>query len=236
MIVRKEDIIKALSKLGAFKYNLDKIQKIADANNLAIEELTIGDKPYSEFIKEGFKYCDELDVLLEAARESVIEELDERTIALLNSLDRIEGDTIQDYYMSEKYNNLPFIVERAKKIKPLYTRKRIAAFIKRKYREAILCFFDGRFDSCCAMCRSIAEIVLKELCKNKFGGKANYEAESLSSLINICAKYKILEGPRLNSAIRIKKTGNESMHSKISKNEQDALTSIEDIQKILKDF
>jgi hypothetical protein len=171
---------------------------------------------------------------LEAAKESVIDELDESTISLLNKFDRFDGDLAQDYYMSEKYHNLTFIVNRAKKIKPLYTKRRVPAFIKRKYREAILCFFDGRFDACCAMCRSITEILLKDLCQKKCSGKGNYEEESLASLINMCGNFKILKGTELISASRIKKTGNESMHSRTSKNEQEALASIEDIQKILR--
>jgi len=50
----------------------------------------------------------------------------------------------------------------------------------------------------------------------------------------MCGNFKILKETELISARRIKKTGNESMHSKTSRNEQEALVSIEDIQKILK--
>jgi hypothetical protein len=84
------------------------------------------------------------------------------------------------------------------------------------------------------MCRSITEILLKDLCQKKFGGKEDSEEKSLASLINICGNFKILKEAELISARRIKKTGNESMHSKTSKSEQEALTSIEDIQKIFK--
>jgi hypothetical protein len=84
------------------------------------------------------------------------------------------------------------------------------------------------------MCRSIAEILLKELCQKKCGGKGDYEEESLASLINMCENFKILKETELISAMRIKKIGNESMHSKTSRNEQEAFASIEDIQKILR--
>ena len=81
--------------------------------------------------------------------------------------------------MSEKYVNMPFILNRAKNIKPLYTEKIVPGFIKKKYKEAILCFLDGRFDSCCAMCRAITEILLKDLCQKKFGIEKDIEEESL---------------------------------------------------------
>ncbi len=234
MRVTKEDIKKAIENIIEFQYNFNQAKKIIDENKLNIEQVTIGDQPYNEVIKEGIDYCNELDTLLEAAKESLIDELDESTISLLNKLNRFDEDLIQDYYMSEKYNNLTFIVNRAKKIKPLYTKRRVPLFIKRKYRETVLCFLDGRFDACCAMCRSIVEILLKDLCQEKCGGKGSYEKESLDSLINMCGKFKILNKNELISASRIRKTGNESMHSSTSKNEQETLISIEDIQKILR--
>jgi len=234
MKVTMEDLQKVIDKMAEFQFNLNKIKKIADESKVSVEELIIGDVPYNEFIKVGMKYCDELDTLLEAAKESVIDNLDKNKISLLNKFDRFDGDLAQEYYISEKYVNLPFILNRAKKIKPLYTEKRVPAFIKKKYKEAILCFLDGRFDSCCAMCRSITEILLKDLCQKKFGGKEDCEERSLASLINICGNFKILKEAELISARRIKKTGNESMHSNRPKNEEDALASIENIQKIFK--
>jgi len=84
------------------------------------------------------------------------------------------------------------------------------------------------------MCRSVTEIFLKDLCKKKFGEKEDIEEKSLTSLINICGNFKILKEAELISARRIKKTGNESMHSNRPKNEEDALASIENIQKIFK--
>ena len=234
MKVTIEDLQKVINKMAGFQFNLNKIKKIADENKVSVEELIIGDVPYNEFIKEGINYCDEMDTLLEAAKESVIDNLDKKTISLLNKFDRFDGDLAQEYYISEKYANLPFILNRAKKIKPLYTEKRVPAFIKKKYKEAILCFLDGRFDSCCAMCRSIIEILLKDLCQKKFDKKEDIEEKSLASLINICGNFKILKEAELISARRIKKTGNESMHSKRQINEDDAFASIENVQKIFK--
>lgn len=234
MRVTKEDLKKSFFNVVNLQFNLDIAKTIADMSKTPIEECTIGDQPYIEVVKEIIDSRNELDTLLEAAKESVIDDLDKDTSSLLNKLDRFDGDIAQKYYTTEKYVNMTFIVNRAKKIKPLYTERRVPVFIKRKYREAILCFFDGRFDACCAICRSITEILLKDLCQKKCGGKGNYEEESLASLINMCGNFKILKETELISARRIKKTGNESMHSKTSRNEQEALVSIEDIQKILK--
>ena len=235
MGVKKEDFERVLIKLGEFHYNYKKVQKIADDHNLPIEKLSIGDKTYYEYIQESIDYYIELDTLLESAKETIIDELDDKFIDLLSKIDRIEVDTVQDYYMMEKYSSLLFLLERAKNIKPLYTNRRVPAFIKRKYREAVLCFFDGRFDSCCAMCRSITEIFFKDLCQRKLGATSEtYDDKHLAFLINICAKFKFLKDTELKAAIRIKKTGNESLHSRKSKSEKDALASIEDVQKIVK--
>jgi len=111
MRVTKDDIKQAIDNIIEFYYNFNQAKKIMDENKLDIEDVEIGGQPYSEAIKEGNNYLNELDILLEAARESVIDELDERTITLLNKLDRFDGDLAQDYYMSEKYHNLIFLVK-----------------------------------------------------------------------------------------------------------------------------
>jgi hypothetical protein len=84
------------------------------------------------------------------------------------------------------------------------------------------------------MCRSITEIFFKDLCQRKLGATSETYDKHLAFLINICAKFKFLKDTELKAAIRIKKTGNESLHSRKSKSEKDALASIEDVQKIVK--
>jgi hypothetical protein len=105
MKVTIEDIQKAINKMAEFQFNLNKIKKIADDEKMSVEELFIGDVPYNEFVKEGFIYCDELDTLLEAAKESIIDNLDKNKISLLKKFERFDGDLAQEYYISEKYAN-----------------------------------------------------------------------------------------------------------------------------------
>lgn len=119
MGVKKEDFERVLIKLGEFHYKYKKVQKIADDHNLPIEKLSIGDKTYYEYIQESIDYYIELDTLLESAKETIIDELDDKFIDLLSKIDRIEVDTVQDYYMMEKYSSLLFFVRTGKKYKTI---------------------------------------------------------------------------------------------------------------------
>jgi len=119
MRVKKEDIVKVLNNIIEIRYNLNQALQIADDKKIPYEDLIIAGNSYSEYIKEIVNNWNELDTLLEAAKESVTDELDDNTINLLNKMNRFDGDLAQEYYMSEKYNNLTFIVNRASKIKPL---------------------------------------------------------------------------------------------------------------------
>lgn len=234
MRVTKTDLEKALLKVFNANILLDRLEEIANNWKVDVENLEIDGKPYRKVFEDIVACHNELDNLLEAAKETILDDLNERSVSLYNKIDRFDGDQAQKYYLMEKYANLPHIVDRAKQIKPLYTRKRVPVSIKRKYREAILCYFDGRFDACCAICRSVVEIFLKALCEKKFGEKRDYERESITELIDVCQKWHILRPAELTVIRRIKNTGNESVHSKILRSEQEALASIKDTQRLLR--
>jgi len=212
---------------------LEKLQEKANEWKVNLEDLKIDGKPFD--FEDVIACHNELDNLLEAAKETILDGFDDhRTLlSFLNKIDRFDGDQAEKYYLMERYANLAYIVDRAKQIKPLYTKKMVPVFIKRKYREAILCYFDGRFDACCVICRSVVEMLLKALCEKKFDEKRYYKTKSLSGLIHICEKWNILSSTELKAIKRIKETGNKSVHTQILTSEQEALSSIEDTQKLL---
>lgn len=135
MKVTIEDLQKVVNKMAEFQFNLSKIKKIADDEKMSVEKLFIGDVPYNEYIKEGIGYCDEMDTLLEAAKESIIDNLDKNKISLLKKFDRFDGDLAQEYYISEKYANLPFIVNRAKKLSRYILKKEYQHLLKRNIKK-----------------------------------------------------------------------------------------------------
>lgn len=249
MKVTRTDLDKAFFKVVKAVYILEQIEEAYPGIEEETEDLglTINGKPYNyeKLIGEVVAAVDDLENVLEGAKETIIDHFDEAP-ELLFSLERIfvakesgEIDTsitgrAQKYYMLERYVDLPHVVERAKHIKPLLTRRKVPAFIKRKYREAILCYFDGRFDGCCTICRSIVEILLKRICEKRFGEKKDFENRALFELIDTCEKWHILGPIELRAIRRIKKTANRSLHTELPTTQQEALASIKDIQRLLR--
>jgi len=233
MRVTKTDLEKTLLKVFNANLMLEKLQEQANEWKVNLEDLTIDGKPFD--FEDVIACHKELDNLLEAAKETILDGFNDDRVLLsfLNKIDRFDGDQAEKYYLMERYANLAYIVDRAKQIKPLYTKKRVPVFIKRKHREAILCYFDGRFDACCVICRSVVEMLLKVLCEKKFGKEKDYEEKSIYQLRGICEKWHILRPAELKAINRIKETGNKSVHTKKMTSEQEALSSIEDTQKLL---
>lgn len=234
MRVTKHDIEEALLKVINANFLLEKLQQQADKWGVDVVNLTIDGKPYKHVFEDITACHNELDDLLEGAKETILDGFDDLTLSILNRIDRFDGDQAQKYYLMETYVNIPQIVHRAKQIEPLYTKKRTPVFIKRKYREAVLCYLDGRFDACCIVCRSVVEILLKFLCEKRFGEKGHYERKSITELIDVCEKWHVLGRPELATIKRIKSTGNESVHTKTLRTEQEALDLIKDTQSLLR--
>ena len=233
MRVTKTDLEKALLKMVSANILLEKLEEIANEWKVDVENLKIDGEPYKKVFEDAIACLHQWEDLIEGAKETVVDGLDDQALSLFNKMSSFDGGQAQKYYLMERYANLTYIVDRAKQIKPLYTKKRVPVFIKRKYRETILCYFDGRFDACCVICRSVVEMLLKALCEKKFDEKRYYKTKSLSDLIHICEKWNILSSTELKAIKRIKETGNKSVHTKKMTSEQEALSSIEDTQKLL---
>ena len=173
-------------------------------------------------------YQNEFDQIFEGAKENLIEDFDDKVIDLLDKIERFNPNEIQEYYLTETYVNLANIVNRAKQIKPLFIKRQGPLCLGNKYREAVLCYLNGRFDACCIMSRTIIESILRDLNGRKT------EKCSLSELIKISAKSRILSEKTLKLATDIRKRGNISAHKRKLAGEQDAIESIKDTQSFIK--
>lgn len=255
MKVTKASLKNAIDQMVQITYLIESLQEWAnragvniwEMSDISIIEDSAAKSATTSFIKrwrkegkksiEGIfedykKSCDELDDMIEGAKETIVDELDSTTFSLLNKMERFPGDQVQAYYLGEKWNNLPFVCNRAQQIKPLFARGMVPTHIKTKYREAVLCFLDARYNACCVMCRAIVEMFLKDICEEN---SVKVECDdTLRSLMYKCEESKILKKYDLNLLREIKRKGNKSIHSRESASEDDALASIKDLQQFLR--
>ena len=78
------------------------------------------------------------------------------------------------------------------------------------------------------------ESVLKKICASRFKDRREYDEYSLSELLGICYKFKILKKSDLKLVKNIKTRGNISIHTEKLASEQDAARSIKETQYFLK--
>lgn len=233
---KKEQLENILVKLINAAIKLDALER-AEKASLEAQGLSSDDvdrTSYNATVKELGELRNEWGRELEKAKQNITSGFSKETIALLNKIESYDADVIQEYYLYETYNNLPNIVNRSEQIKPLYIEKDIPLCVEIRYREALLCYMHGRFDACCAMCRSTTEMAIKENCKQKINQPEQFEKDSLCELIDFCAKYNILDEMYVQLAKRIKDRGNFSIHTERLATEEEALGSIKDTQDILR--
>ncbi|MBU4377146.1 MAG: DUF4145 domain-containing protein [Candidatus Omnitrophica bacterium] len=233
---KKEQVINVLVKLINAASKLDALER-AEKTSLEAHGLSPDDVDHTSYnaaVKELGEMRNEWGRELETAKQNITSGFNKETIALLNKIESYDADVIQEYYLYETYSNLPNIVSRSEQIKSLYIERDIPLCVEIRYREATLCYIHGRFDACCAMCRSTIEMAIKENCKQKVNQSEQFEKGSLRELIDFCAKYNILDGMCVRLARRIKDRGNFSIHTERLATEEEALESIRDMQDILR--
>lgn len=182
-------------------------------------------------------YQKELVKLLESAKATIIDGFSIEEDSLLNILDGLEifdPEAIQEYYITEVICDSANIVERSREVRPLYLRQSLPSAAKKKYREAVLCYLSGRYDSCCIMCRSVAEMMIRELCRFKFKDKIEPKKYSFNELVDRLSRWGILKGKDYMLAKKIKHSGNDSVHSDKLANKSDAMESIKDTRNFLR--
>ena len=236
MISKKENLLEAVVKIIQATIRLEALEK---AENESLE--AHGLKPedvertsYNEAVKELDRLHAEFDKLMENAKHNITAGLTRSEIAVLDNVRRAGDEGDQEFYINEIYFNLAYIVDRARQIKPLFVTQDVPLAMELKYREAVLCCIYGRFDACCAMCRTIAEMMLRELCKDKFKGFAEFAGDSLSTFISMCRKFNFLSGQCLDLVEKIRVKGNSSIHSEALATEEDAIESIDKVQELLR--
>jgi hypothetical protein len=231
----REQLQKALLEMINAAVRLEALEQ-AEKKSLESEGLGPEDverTSYNEAAKELKELRNELMKGLENAKQNITSGFSKKETAFFNHVKLNDSDFIQDYYLYETYYNLANIVTRSNAIKPLYLKRDVPLAVEIRYREAMLCYMHGRFDACCILCRSIVEMVIKETSKQRVKQLLRSEELTLCELIDFCEKYKILDGPSVQLARRIKERGNRSIHTEILAAEGDAVESIKDTQAIL---
>lgn len=132
-------------------------------------------------------------------------------------LDRLAGkydtsDGLADYLQVELFTQLPEILKRAKRIGPLVVGDEVPEGLRRRYRECVRSYLFRNPIACCALCRAVVEMALKETWERRFPEKLNPDRFTFGELIDSLAKLRILPDDIVQLCREVKEHGDKAVH------------------------
>ena len=186
---------------------------------LAIEQyiVTVGDEIQRKF------YQGKTDIVVDDA--ATYREFLEKLVSLFE-----ESESLADYLEVELYSQLPEILKRAKRVRPVVISRVVPDGLRRRYQEATRSYILRNPISCCALCRAILELGLKAEWERCLPGKINPDRFTLTEL------WQKLPGlpPELPGFCRtVKENGDKTVHGDGRLTPDQAYESLLATQKIL---
>src|SRR5207244_2468499 len=93
-----------------------------------------------------------------------------------------------DHLHVEMFTQLPGMVKRARRVRPLVLGQAVPSGMARRYKEAVRAYLSGYATACCVLCRAVVEAALKEALERLSGEHIDLDDVALSELINRASK------------------------------------------------
>ncbi len=141
---------------------------------------------------------------------------------------------LADYLHIELTTQLPEILKRARRVRPLVLAAEVPETLRRRYREAVRSFLFRCFFACCALCRPVMEEALKETWERRFPGQANPDRFTFAELIDSIVKVQLLHVEITKLCRDVKERGDRAVHGEAILQSDDAYRSLDATQQILR--
>jgi len=117
---------------------------------------------------------------------------------------------LADHLHVEMFTQLPGMLRRARKVRPLVVRDAVPTGLSRRYKEAVKAYLAGYSIACCILCRSVVEAALKEVVERRLHEQINLDYVTLSDLI--LRSTKVLPDDVITACRHIKSLGDRAAH------------------------
>ncbi len=145
-------------------------------------------------------------------------------------------ETLADHLEADIYSQLPEMLKRVTRVRPLTIGKMIPERLARRYREAVRSYVSGNPIACCALCRAVLEVTLKEEWGRRFPGRLNTDSIRLAEMIDKWDGTQRLSEDLLALCRKIKDNGNNAVHGDALLKSNEALESLAATQQVLKNL
>ena len=149
--------------------------------------------------------------------------------------DKYETETgLADHLHVEMFTQLPEILQRARKVRPLVLGQEVPPGLGRRYREAVKSYLSGHAIACCALCRAVVETALKEALERRTGERVSFDYRTLGPLIDDSEKVRLLPGDIIKRCREIKRLGDNATHGDTALTLDEAHEALAAVQQVLK--
>lgn len=139
---------------------------------------------------------------------------------------------LSDHLHVEMITQLPGMVRRARKVRPLVLGQAVPSGLGRRYKEAVRAYLSGYAIACCVLCRAVVEAALKETLERLLNEEINLDYITLSDLIGRASK--ILPPDIVHACRQIKSLGDKAAHRDTLLNLDEAFQALTATRQVLK--
>ncbi len=119
---------------------------------------------------------------------------------------------LADHLHVEMFTQLPEILRRARKVRPLVLGQEVPLGLSRRYREAVQSYLSGHAIACCVLLRAVVETALKEALERHTGERVSFDYRTLGPLIDDSEKFRLFPGEIVKRCREIKRLGDNAAH------------------------
>jgi len=147
--------------------------------------------------------------------------------------DQYQTDTaLEDHLHVEMFTQLPGVIRRARKVRPLVLGQGVPVGLARRYKEAVRSYLAGYAIACCVLCRAVVEAALKDTLERLLKEQINLDYVTLSDLIERSSK--VLPDHVIKSCRQIKSLGDKAVHRETGLSLDEAHQALMAAQQVLK--
>jgi hypothetical protein len=139
---------------------------------------------------------------------------------------------LADHLHVEMFTQLPGMVKRARRVRPLVLGQAVPSGMGRRYKEAVKAYVSGYAIACCVLCRAVAEAALKQALERRLPEQINLDYVTLSELIDRAGR--VLSSDIVVACRQVKTLGDKAAHRETLLNLDEAHQALTATRQVLK--
>lgn len=149
------------------------------------------------------------------------------------TVDYHDETRLTDHLHVELFTQLPGMVRRARRVRPLILEREVPLGLDRRYHEAVKSYLSGHAIACCVLCRAVVETALKDALEQRTGQRVSLDHRTLGPLIDDAERLRLLPPEILKHCRSVKQSGDAAAHRDLPLTLDEAFQALVASQRVL---